>query len=493
MIGLLRTRVARKVLAAGAVVLGGSTVVAPAAVAQSESIGGYQGSAQASAVHALYTPEGVLPIAAPVDFGAPDALATISGGPTLFARSSVADPGDLLANPDALLSQTEGYEPGTLPAYPYRATATSPGGEQFDESSPGGGFGARAEADGSSSRALAETPATSVSVLLEGASSRSTASTSFDGTSVTVEARTDVGETSLLGGLLRFEGLSTVANATSNGTSTEVSGVTELSRASVLGQPVTIDETGVHFDGEPEAVMPPFDQVEDGISLGGALDPVVDTLDPLDEAFALLFGDGADNLNEALETYGITVTAPGAVELDGDSSGVYATTGLRVQIRFSPTSYPLLIELLDAVPTPESPIPGAPSLADAITLAKANELAILDIGRTRVELSASTLPAFAPSPAPPVTPPVSSSGGSADLGLGPALAPPQPPPALDPSSSVLDPTPSVSTVTPLPLASGLGALAFLVLLGLPVVGDRMALAARRLLYPPSEVVCVREI
>ena len=81
--------------------------------------------AQADGLHAFYNPSGLLPIGAPGDVGSPDAYATISSGPAAFARASAADPGDLLANPDALLQvgAGSGYKPGTIPAYPYRATA----------------------------------------------------------------------------------------------------------------------------------------------------------------------------------------------------------------------------------------------------------------------------------------------------------------------------------------------------------------------------------
>jgi len=96
------------------------------AKASSPTLGGYTGSAAASGLHVFYNPEGLLPVAAPVDVGIPDALATITTGPSTFARASVADPGDLLVNPDALI--TLGFaqwKPGTLPPYPYRVNATS--------------------------------------------------------------------------------------------------------------------------------------------------------------------------------------------------------------------------------------------------------------------------------------------------------------------------------------------------------------------------------
>lgn len=81
---------------------GGSAVQAE--IPPENPLAGYTGSAASSGLRVGYVPKGVLPIASPVDLGAPDTLATINSGPLTFARASVADPGDLLANPDALLA-----------------------------------------------------------------------------------------------------------------------------------------------------------------------------------------------------------------------------------------------------------------------------------------------------------------------------------------------------------------------------------------------------
>src|SRR3546814_10843763 len=100
-------------------------------------LGGYQGRASASGMHLFYTPEGLLPVPSLIDIGAPNSLATIASGPSTFARASTADPGDLLANPDALLALVSSeYPQGLIPAYPYRASATSGFGAPIKESNP---------------------------------------------------------------------------------------------------------------------------------------------------------------------------------------------------------------------------------------------------------------------------------------------------------------------------------------------------------------------
>src|SRR3546814_12847285 len=90
--------------------------------APSPTLGGYEGKAAATGVHVFYNPAGLLPLGPPVDLGAPDALAPIASGPSTFPRAAAAAPGDLPANPAALLTQA-GHEPGPLPAHPFRPPA----------------------------------------------------------------------------------------------------------------------------------------------------------------------------------------------------------------------------------------------------------------------------------------------------------------------------------------------------------------------------------
>jgi hypothetical protein len=92
---------------------------APSGAQTAGTLGGYQGTAASSGVHAFYNLGNILPTPPPVDLAVPDTLATIASGPSTFARASVADPGDLLANPDVVLSlASAAYPAGTLPPNP---------------------------------------------------------------------------------------------------------------------------------------------------------------------------------------------------------------------------------------------------------------------------------------------------------------------------------------------------------------------------------------
>src|SRR3546814_14570253 len=88
-----------------------------------------------------------------------DVCSSDLSGPSTFARASTADPGDLLANPDALLTLVSSeYPQGLIPAYPYRASATSGFGAPTQESNPAPGLNARAEVTSTGSVAQATMP-----------------------------------------------------------------------------------------------------------------------------------------------------------------------------------------------------------------------------------------------------------------------------------------------------------------------------------------------
>ena len=94
------------------------------------------------------TPATCSPSRPPSTWGPPTRYATIASGPATYARASVLDPGDLLANPDALLAlASSAYPGGVLPAYPYRVTVTSSSGPPTAEVSPAPGLDARVQAN----------------------------------------------------------------------------------------------------------------------------------------------------------------------------------------------------------------------------------------------------------------------------------------------------------------------------------------------------------
>ena len=418
------------------------------------SLGGYQGTAQADGLHAFYNPQGLLPIAPPLDLGAPDALATIASGPATFARASAADPGDLLANPDALLQTgVSGWKPGTIPAYPYRATAST-GTQADDESSPAPGLDARAHADSNGSAALATMPATNTPAVATFGTMSSTATTHTDGSTVTLHARSEISDLNVLG-LVTIGSIITDLTSTSDGTTTSVSGGTIVSNAAVLGTPVQIDAGGVR--------AAPGDTTTTTSLLGGLL--------------GSLLTPTVGSVNDLLANAGMHITVAGPVQSGDDKAGLLVASGLRIDFELSEQTFPALKMLLDSLPFIENPIPGAPSVADIITVLEARHLVSLEVARGMVSLTARPSQPFTAAPTSPSTPSTGSgaTGGGATTGR-PASSVGSPSIAAAPAAA-----PLAEESTSPSIGVGIGVAALLVLLLQPLLGYGAARATEGLL------------
>jgi hypothetical protein len=423
--------------------LGGPS--SPAAEAQSDAprstLAGLQGRALASGVSVAYRPENLLPIASPIDLSSPDALATIASGPSTFARASVADPGDLLANPDALLALfSADYPQGTIPPYPFRVSAASGVGEPSAESNPAPGLNARVVADVNGSTATSSMPGLSAPAVATAGSISSLATTTTDGATVTIRARTVVQDFDLLG-IIKIASLVTDITATSDGEKTDVSGGTVVTGAAVQDQPVTIDANGVH-------------------------------------------GSNKD-LNEQLAAVGIQITLAGPVAEEGETVGQLTAAGLRIVLDSKPAA-PVTSQLVALVPPTD-----APFVEDLLALVQVRHLQYIDVGRGQVTLAARGR--FATTEAAPVDlgsdiEPAPASVDAASL-VGDTLAAPAP------ASATAAPRPVRRTTEPAGttgLAAGIGALALLALLVQPILGSQLARFATAQLAPGAAGSCPQE-
>jgi len=404
---------------------------APAATADSSALGGYSGSAAASGLHALYNPENVLPIPPPVDLGSPDALATIASGPATFARAGVVDPGDLLANPDALLALfSSSYPAGTLPAYPYRITASSGAGAPDAESNPAPGLNARVHADDAGSRAVANMPAAITPSVATFGTSASTATTSIIDDTLTIHARSQIQNFDLLGMFTIDSIVTDLTGKSVGGAIPKFTGTTTISGAKLAGTPVTVDDSGIH--------------------------------------------GGAKSLNDALKSAGIKISVTEPVAQQGKSSGQILADGLRIDLEFSKQTQPALHSLFDGIPSLGAPIPGAPSPDDLVTLIKARHLSSIELGRGAVTMAARTARGSVDEPLPDLSTPLpdlsvapldGTVAGESLSSLSPA------PPASVAGVIVPSPKPAGAAV---PIGAGVGALVALVLLVQPFIGNLIA-------------------
>jgi hypothetical protein len=431
-----------------------ATLVGPATMGRAQeaptTLGGVQGLAAASGLHASYNPEGVLPLPPLVDIGAPDALATIASGPATFARASVLDPGDIIANPGAVLAALSSDVP-PLPAYPFRITATS-GSTEAAESNPAPGLNARVAATSEGSSAQATLPVADAPAIATIGTMTAKATTATDGSTVTVTSRSQLAGLNVLG-LLKIDALVTDLAATSDGTTTTFSGGTTLTGASFLGMPVTIDGDGIHL--QPGATP----------TLAGVI--------------VQLTG----SLNDALTRLGLHVTLLPPVEVAGGSAGQRGSSGLKIDLEFSPATFPQLNALLDLLPPLESPIPGLPSPDDLLAVAQARNLASIEIGRGIVELAASPGFAF------PDDLPVDLGGDLPTFDTGGSFDFPTTPVAGGPRVGSTTPVRTTDGETKIPTSTGVGALILLALLAHPFIGELVARFCTALLAGTSSEHC----
>ena len=128
----------------------------------------------------------------------------------------------------------------------------------------------------------------------------------------------------------------------------------------------------------------------------------------------------------------------------------------------------MLSDILDALPPIEPIIPGAPSPEDLLAVARANHITTIEIGRGSVTIAART-----------PTPRVAAAAPSSPVTSAPVASRPAPsftlPAAPLPPSAALAPAPApVPVSTTAPVSTGFGALAALLLILQPFIGDRLA-------------------
>lgn len=228
-------------LAAGALSL--ATVVVAAPLAGADGLLGYDMTADAKGVN-IFT---VIPESAFYpELNIPQASATQQSG-TGYALASSAWPGPIVANGGTLLGiLVPGFPPelAALLVYPVRAEARS-GQDPPTTSYNAPGMTMRSRADESSSEAEAGAQGVSVSPAVFGAA-RTTASTKATANAAVATARSEVKNFDLAG-VLKIQSIVSTAKATSDGAKSSGAANTVISGATVMGQGVTIDETGLHF------------------------------------------------------------------------------------------------------------------------------------------------------------------------------------------------------------------------------------------------------
>ncbi len=474
-------------LVAVAFVLG--FVASPGAAAQSgeqpdlDQFGGIIASARGNGIQLGYAAPGLLATGDQIfQLSVPEALATLSSGPTGYALASFAFPGPLVADLGSALA-AGGTETG-IPPYPIRTQAFFPAGpveeamgDQGTEMRSVTSFGDSLAA--SSFSGLDVNPAVFIGAIT------ATSQTVVEGDQLVSRNRTEVSDVSILAGLVTIESIVTDIVATSNGTESASAGGTTATGVSVLGLPATIGTDGVRFVESPQ--RPPADD-----PTGGALNPLLGPVqgaleqagDPLNALLDQVDAAGDDALQQLFEASGIGIRLVEPIETIDEGTAERTSSGLSFTIDYDGANTPVITDLLNLVPAELlpaenlGPIPLSPQAL--FNLFKRQSIIGFEIATANV--SAAATPAFEfedPdfTPTPPVDSPVSgtsgstsgstSSGGSSSGG-GATATPELPAPAAP--TQVVSTVPA-STDNPFPLGDAIPVLVVLaVLLGSPFLG-----------------------
>jgi hypothetical protein len=239
-----------------------------------------------------------------LEFTAGFAHTSLSAGPVSRAVSSAFWPGFGVGDGWGTFMGEFGGDPDS--SYPARASAQYPSGPDEEDVEFPNGAGMSASARGLDVRAEVDYVNELVPELVRAGTLRSvTTSTVEDGLAV-ANARSVVEELSLLGGLVRLDGLRVDLSASSDGVSGEESGTFAVTGLEVMGTEFVVDSDGVRVDeeadedGEGES---PFDapmNVRGDLDLQDLVGVRVELVDEEDEEDGDEEGAGATQTVEGL-------------------------------------------------------------------------------------------------------------------------------------------------------------------------------------------------
>jgi hypothetical protein len=252
--------------------------------------------------------------------------------------------------------------------------------------------------------------------------------------------------------MLSIDSLVTDLTSTSNGGPVKLTGGTTVTGATFMGKPVNIDASGVH--GLP------------------------------------------DLLNGLLSAAGIHITLLGPVKVNGSDTGQLGSDGLRIDFEASEQTLPALKTLVAQLAPLHNPIPGEPGPEDVVKVLEADHLASLEVGRGVVSLQATSA-----GPEPSVEGNSAAAGPDAVGGDSSPAALELAPSSLAPGVGGVPPSTGSPTLAATPAAvgrtqptsasigAGIGALALLVLLAQPLLGERLARMANTVLAANDGEAC----
>ncbi len=367
------------------------------------SLGSYSMTGRAAPIYEAYhQPAAPIPANPTQELSLGHAEVSVDNG-TSHSVASALWPGATAANLGAALHDVDPRIP-LLPKYPILAETYFPASEGQESSAnlDGGVYAMRAESTALS--ALAVSRSTEVEGVLGTGTATSRVTGTAEGETAVTVARSSVSDIDIAG-VIKIEQVSTVAEATSDGTTAKLSGRTLVSGLTIQGNEFTVDSDGIHAPMENNVPI-----------------PIRDVTGPL---------------NEQLLQLGIQMFVAEPIDLIEGAAASRSLGGLIITFKPKTLASNIPPEIISQIP-PD--VPGFLTTFDqTITIA---------LGGVAVRAAASP-----PVPPPPPPPPPGGDGGTLPPAPGPIVSPAPPGDGVTPVPTGTTEPPAGAT---LPVWMGVG-------------------------------------
>jgi hypothetical protein len=375
--------------------------------------GGFKLESAGEGMTFTYNSPGLIPGTPSPLFAAslPESMTNMDSGPSGYALSSLVYPGPLVADLPSVLALGGVPNANQIPAYPVRSQAFYPSGPTSASQDLGTG---RESAATNETSAQAQTVygAAQLPPVFSAGAITSTSQSTLESDQIVTRTRVELTDVDLVLGLVHMDSIVTDLVATSNGQDAATDGTTTVQGLTVLGQPATIDATGVHLAPAPGTTTTSTSPLD---PLTGALGPA---LDPLNALLVQTVGSANADVNQLLAQGGITVQLLEPNEVKNGAEASRLASGVLVTITYNGSTEPVLSDILNLIPVESLPSQGVGPIPftspQSIVLAmKATHIESIGLAAGNVRAAASPQFSF-PSTASlgTSTTPIASSGGS---------------------------------------------------------------------------------
>jgi len=453
----------------------------PPAVDLSEVFGVYQLESRGLGVQLSYNIEGLIPGGTPVlDLALPETVARFTDGPSGYGLASMAYPGGILTNLDALVTQSGG-DGSQIPPYPIKAEAFYPAGPTEDGASQPG-LVQHVVTSGQGVQSTASFPSISAPGFITVEGVRSASRGAVEGDLAISRSRVALHGVDILGGLITIDTLATDLVAVHDGSTGSTAGGTTATGVKFLGLDASLSEEGLILKQAPPVEGPAAPL---GGVLGDAAQPLSGITGPVSEQLADALDAAVPQVDDLLERAGVSLALldPRDQQVDtGAASRI--STGLSLTFSYKGREQQALVDLIQAIPAQLKPNLGP--IPNPITFLGENH--IFGVALAPATVSALAAPPF-PSFELPVTPTLPFDPGepawSDTIAVGGFTTAPAPLPT--PSSS----PPSLAGDPIAALASGAvpAILVMLALLASPLFGVGSGRLADRVLAETAATSC----